>query len=79
MLDSGGVRVEWSNDDKRVTLVVHPDDGSKYLYRGCVGEHITTKELTPTVLFEWLSWLKSTEKPPVPKWIEMLMRGDKDE
>lgn len=75
MINSGGVRIDWETDDKQVTLVVHPEYGTKYLYRERVGEHITTRELTPAVLSEWLSWLKSTEKPPVPKWIEMVIKG----
>ena len=77
VVNSGGVRIDWENDDdKRVTLVINPEHDTKYLYRERVGEHIMTKELTPAVLAEWLSWFKSTEKPPVPKWIEMLMKDN---
>lgn len=79
VVNSGGVRVDWEHGDKSIFLVVNPTHDTKYLYRKCPGQHITTKELTPTVLKEWLSWLKSTEKPPTPKWIEMLIKGDKYE
>jgi len=74
IVHDGGVRIDWDNGDKRIALVIHPNDRTKYLYRGCAGEHITTKELIPGTLSDWLAWLKSTEKPPVPKWIDVIMK-----